>query len=799
MTMSDTTTTAQAVGMQDAVTRVPASSEHGTRSGVVDGTGNANARSDEADKSQAPNIAPPQTTLQNLTQSSSPHFVALTKFPDLPPKLPPVFPVPRSQALAKQTHEIVVPSHAAWFSFDSIHNVERKLLPEFFNCLHPSKTPEIYKSHRNFMVNCFRLNPGEYLTITACRRNLVGDVAGVIKIHGFLEQWGLINFQIEPDTRPSMVGPTFRGHFRITAHTPVDSFVSAPNGVIPATKPSDEIKHNLPTSISKSVAPKESIIPKQTKIIPISASALVSNAPSQSVPSNKPSRKQATSSKLRSRLLDFQSQRIQRYRRAPPVNCSSCGVLCGRSAMDLPDLKEYVKIETDASGTESSSKAPTTAKSAASKRQQQQIENRAPVRWHCLKNAGLDLCPGCFDDGRFPSIFLSCDFVKLGDTAAPEEVALRRLDGSTGGAEGDEDEEEEVVDLGDLYDAEEGRLPWTHEEMFLLLEGVENFDEDWGRIAYHIGTRSKEECVEKFLGCTIQEPYLVKGGVAGPLAYRGAAESLTGHSDGRAASSDVVTAGLKRKRKEVKPVWPISVLETLPCTPLEDPGMTLAALLASVVEPKIGKAVAEVAVRIHRAEMAHVAQIQHSHGDDVHKPTSPTRKTPAATTKSPKRPASCFEFGNDFHAAELQHKKIGLMIARLERKASSLELKRCQVEVERRAIILDAISHRKEIREIRRQRKLDNDGSGDTDAEKLLFENADLDVAVNLVAETIVGDLDDRDDDQDDDLEQAPPDESAMDEQYSSVVNDDIPSEDIAIHGVLENGNAMNLEGGDFV
>ncbi|KAI8610037.1 hypothetical protein BC830DRAFT_1070272 [Chytriomyces sp. MP71] len=554
------------------------------------------------------------------------------QFPDLPPKLPPVFPVPRSQALAKQTHEIVVPSHAAWFAFEAIHSVEKKLLPEFFNGLHPSKTPEIYKNHRNFMVNCFRLNPSEYLTITACRRNLLGDVAGVIKIHGFLEQWGLINFQIEPDTRPSMVGPTFRGHFRITAHTPVDSFVPALNGVIPATKPL--------------------------------------------------------------------------Y------------------------MREDAKMDTDASAAESSSRTTTTAKSAASKRQQQQIENRAPVRWHCLKNVGLDLCPGCFDDGRFPSVFLSCDF---------------------------------VVDLGDLYDAEEGRLPWTHEEKFLLLEGVENFDEDWGRIAYHIGTRSKEECVENFLGCTIQEPYLINGG---------------------------------RKRKEVKPVWPISVLETLPSTPWEDPGMTLAALLASVVETKIGKAVAEVAVRVHRVEVAHAAQTQHYHADGVHKLPSHSRKIPQSPTRSPKLSALRSESGNDFHVAELQHKKIGLMLARLERKASSLELKRCHVEVERRATILDAISHRKEIREIRRQRKLENEGSGDGDTDKSFFEVADLGVTVNHVTDAIAEDLDARD--HDEGMEQ-PQDQAAMHEQSSSVITNDIPSEDIAMHEILENGDIMNLEGGEFV
>ena len=46
------------------------------------------------------------------------------------------------------------------------------------------------------MINCYRLKPEEYLTFTACRRNLAGDVCAILRVHGFLEQWGLINYQV---------------------------------------------------------------------------------------------------------------------------------------------------------------------------------------------------------------------------------------------------------------------------------------------------------------------------------------------------------------------------------------------------------------------------------------------------------------------------------------------------------------------------------------------------------------------------------------------------------------------------
>ncbi len=98
--------------------------------------------------------------------------------------------------LAAQTHEVIIPSYSAWFDMSKIHPVERRALPEFFNSRNRSKTPSIYKDYRDFMINTYRLRPSEYLTVTACRRNLAGDVCAIMRVHAFLEQWGLINYQV---------------------------------------------------------------------------------------------------------------------------------------------------------------------------------------------------------------------------------------------------------------------------------------------------------------------------------------------------------------------------------------------------------------------------------------------------------------------------------------------------------------------------------------------------------------------------------------------------------------------------
>ncbi|KAJ7211324.1 SWI/SNF complex protein [Mycena pura] len=122
--------------------------------------------------------------------------------------------------LAAQTHEVIIPSYSAWFDMSKIHPVESRALPEFFNSRNRSKTPAIYKDYRDFMINTYRLRPMEYLTVTACRRNLAGDVCAIMRVHAFLEQWGLINYQIDPDSRPAALTPPFTGHFRVILDTP---------------------------------------------------------------------------------------------------------------------------------------------------------------------------------------------------------------------------------------------------------------------------------------------------------------------------------------------------------------------------------------------------------------------------------------------------------------------------------------------------------------------------------------------------------------------------------------------------
>ncbi|KAM4540071.1 SWI/SNF complex subunit SMARCC1b [Odontesthes bonariensis] len=122
--------------------------------------------------------------------------------------------------ITEQTHHIIIPSYTSWFNYNSIHSIEKRALPEFFNGKNKSKSPEIFLAYRNFMIDTYRLNPQEYLSSTSCRRNLTGDVCALIRVHSFLEQWGMINYQVDAESRPLPMGPPPTPHFNVLADTP---------------------------------------------------------------------------------------------------------------------------------------------------------------------------------------------------------------------------------------------------------------------------------------------------------------------------------------------------------------------------------------------------------------------------------------------------------------------------------------------------------------------------------------------------------------------------------------------------
>jgi len=104
-----------------------------------------------------------------------------------------------------QKQSFIIPSCAQWFDFSTIHELEMQSLPEFFCDKFPHKNPQTYLNYRNYIIKMYRENPNAYLSATECRKKLPGDICSIIRLHAFLEHWGLINFNVEPYLIPAKI------------------------------------------------------------------------------------------------------------------------------------------------------------------------------------------------------------------------------------------------------------------------------------------------------------------------------------------------------------------------------------------------------------------------------------------------------------------------------------------------------------------------------------------------------------------------------------------------------------------
>ncbi|KAJ9110671.1 hypothetical protein QFC19_001500 [Naganishia cerealis] len=402
--------------------------------------------------------------------------------------------------LASQTHPLIIPSYASWFSFATIHPLERRSLPEFFSGKNRSKTPAIYKDYRDFMMNTYRLNPSEYLTVTACRRNLAGDVGAIMRVHAFLEQWGLINYQVDPETRPAPLGPPFTGHFRVTLDTP-----KGLQPLHPGTRPPTNLPKPTPSSSSAAAATTVSGAGKPAAHA--SNLDLRKTIYSGSSVTTRPITPQEAQKTITDHASELRARSGPTPRRS--YACDTCGTDCTRT------------------------------------------------RYHSLKDGNYTLCVACYTSGRFPGTMHSGGFVRM------DEEAFKHALGTANGSS-----------------------EWSDQETLLLLEGIEMYDEDWDKVAQHVGTRSKEQCVMHFLALPIEDEYLNEPEAElGPLKY----STRVGGGGGGVGGA----------------------MEGLPFAQADNPVMSVVAFLASAVGPGVAAAAAQSALgeltnglrsRVKRAE-----------------------------------------------------------------------------------------------------------------------------------------------------------------------------------------------------
>ncbi|KAL0432225.1 UNVERIFIED_CONTAM: SWI/SNF complex subunit SWI3C [Sesamum latifolium] len=258
-----------------------------------------------------------------------------------------------------------------WFSPNSVHRLERQVVPHFFSGKSAEHTPEKYMECRNFFVAKYMENPEKHLSVADCQGLVAGiDIDDLTRIVRFLDHWGIINYCATP-----------------LKHEPQK------DGTYLCEDSNSEL--HVPSAALKSI---DSLIKFDKPKCRLKAADVYPELACQ-----------------RDQDSDFDStirEQLSEHR----CNC------CSRSI-------------------------PT-------------------VYYQSQKEIDVRLCLDCFNEGGFVAGHSSLDFMK----------------------------DNSMKDYGDV-DGDS----WSDQETLLLLEGMQLYNENWNKIAEHVGSKSKAQCILHFV------------------------------------------------------------------------------------------------------------------------------------------------------------------------------------------------------------------------------------------------------------------------------------------------------------
>jgi SWI/SNF related-matrix-associated actin-dependent regulator of chromatin subfamily C len=265
-------------------------------------------------------------------------------------------------------------------------------------------------------------------------------------------------------------------------------------------------------------------------------------------------------------------------------------------------------------------------------------------RYHCSKHPIVDLCPNCYLDGRFPSTLFTGDFLKL-ETQGPQDSNGQPL------------------------------KEWTDQETLLLLEGIELFEEDWSRVAEHVGTRSRDECLLKFLELPIEDPYL-------------------GQSKVSPSGDATVPSVSGPTQSQLGPLQ----YSRIPFSPADNPILTLTAFLASVVPAQAAQEAAKAAVAQLSTPKTSSSSEEKGHQEIGLQKAGATALGAAAAKASVLSDNESKELQSLTNALlSLQLKKMELKLSHFQDIENLLEFERQSLERERQQLYLDRLAFRKTV------------------------------------------------------------------------------------------------------
>ncbi|KAJ3186118.1 hypothetical protein HK101_009725, partial [Irineochytrium annulatum] len=246
---------------------------------------------------------------------------------------------------------------------------------------------------------------------------------------------------------------------------------------------------------------------------------------------------------------------------------------------------------------------------------------------------------------------------------------------------------------------------WNDEELYLLLEGVEIFEDDWARIAEHVGTRTKDQCILRFLQMPIEDQYLETYGVMtesiGELLQRVDAEL-----------KDEGERGLRLKRGAFGRDGADSSFGQLPFTAAENPTMAIASLLSSFVSSDLGRMVGKVVIRKAdenkemKAKSSRIGKTlgvgTHSYGTNGLAADNGSKPSGFMEGKAPESSGMNADQGVEarrmlFRYHHLESQRLHLKLQQFFELDALVEQERAELEKERKQLILDRIGFRSDI------------------------------------------------------------------------------------------------------
>ncbi|KAG7364673.1 SWIM zinc finger domain protein [Nitzschia inconspicua] len=99
-----------------------------------------------------------------------------------------------------------LPQRPKWYEKDSISDIERSMLPEWFDSSSPHRTPESYLETREKIIKMSDTLANRNLTNAMIRRVVVGDAGSLQRLRTFLVNWGVINEDSLNDSAPTPSG-----------------------------------------------------------------------------------------------------------------------------------------------------------------------------------------------------------------------------------------------------------------------------------------------------------------------------------------------------------------------------------------------------------------------------------------------------------------------------------------------------------------------------------------------------------------------------------------------------------------